>query len=114
MASRQRARKNGQVKLMRRGADALHISIGSVFPHPLNPPGSFAFDTAVRNYDAMLSSGLRTFRELSAVPLSSAASALFAYLGPDEAGQAGRGGERRGSARNKGGSLDHGHQHRRL
>ena len=45
-----------------RGADALHVSIGSMFPHPLNPPGDFAFDTAVRNYDAMLSSGLRTFR----------------------------------------------------
>jgi 2,4-dienoyl-CoA reductase (NADPH2) len=49
-------------KVEARGADALHVSIGSMFPHPLNPPGDFAFDTAVRNYDAMLSSGLRTFR----------------------------------------------------
>ena len=44
------------------GADALHVSLGSLFPHPLNPPGGFAFDTITRNYDAMLSSGTRTLR----------------------------------------------------
>jgi 2,4-dienoyl-CoA reductase (NADPH2) len=44
------------------GADALHVSMGSLFPHPLNPPGDFAFDTITRNYDAMLSSGTRTLR----------------------------------------------------
>jgi 2,4-dienoyl-CoA reductase (NADPH2) len=44
------------------GANALHVSIGSLFPHPLNPPGGFAFDTITRNYDAMLSSGTRTLR----------------------------------------------------
>jgi len=44
------------------GADALHVSMGSLFPHPLNPPGGFAFDTITRNYDAMLSSGTRTLR----------------------------------------------------
>jgi len=27
----------------------------SLFPHPLNPPGGFAFETITRNYDAMLS-----------------------------------------------------------
>jgi len=43
-------------------ADALHISIGSLFPHPLNPPGGFAFDTIARTYDAMLSSGVHTLR----------------------------------------------------
>jgi 2,4-dienoyl-CoA reductase (NADPH2) len=42
--------------------DALHVSMGSLFPHPLNPPGGFAFDTITRNYDAMLSSGTRTLR----------------------------------------------------
>ncbi len=44
------------------GADAIHVSMGSLFPHPLNPPGGFAFDTITRNYDAMLSSGTRTLR----------------------------------------------------
>lgn len=44
------------------GADALHVSLGSLFPHPLNPPGGFAFDTITRNYDAMISSGTRTLR----------------------------------------------------
>jgi 2,4-dienoyl-CoA reductase-like NADH-dependent reductase (Old Yellow Enzyme family) len=44
------------------GADALHVSLGSLFPHPLNPPGGFAFETITRNYDAMLSSGTRTLR----------------------------------------------------
>lgn len=42
------------------GADALHISIGSLFPHPLNPPGDFDFDTVTSTYDAMLSAGTRT------------------------------------------------------
>ncbi len=44
------------------GADALHISIGSLFPHPLNPPGDFHFNTIASTYDAMLSSGVATFR----------------------------------------------------
>jgi 2,4-dienoyl-CoA reductase-like NADH-dependent reductase (Old Yellow Enzyme family) len=45
-----------------RGVDALHVSLGSLFPHPLNPPGDFAFETITRNYDAMLSGGTRTMR----------------------------------------------------
>lgn len=45
-----------------RGVDALHVSMGSLFPHPLNPPGDFAFETITRNYDAMLSGGTRTLR----------------------------------------------------
>ena len=44
------------------GVDALHISGGSFFPHPLNPPGGFPLDHAVRIYDTMLSSGIHTFR----------------------------------------------------
>lgn len=44
------------------GADALHVSIGSLFPHPLNPSGEFAFNTIASTYDAMLSSGENTFR----------------------------------------------------
>lgn len=44
------------------GVDALHISTGSSFPHPLNPPGDFPLDVALRIYDTMLSSGSHTFR----------------------------------------------------
>jgi 2,4-dienoyl-CoA reductase-like NADH-dependent reductase (Old Yellow Enzyme family) len=44
------------------GADALHISEGSLFPHPLIPPGDFDFDTIEKTYDTVLSSGIYTFR----------------------------------------------------
>lgn len=42
--------------------DALHVSTGSMFPHPRNPAGMFPLDVAVRTYDTMISSGLHTFR----------------------------------------------------
>ncbi|MEH2041678.1 NADH:flavin oxidoreductase [Nostoc sp.] len=44
------------------GADAVHVSTGSLFPHPLNPIGDFNFDVITRTYDAMLSSGVETTR----------------------------------------------------
>jgi 2,4-dienoyl-CoA reductase-like NADH-dependent reductase (Old Yellow Enzyme family) len=50
------------------GVDAIHVSVGSIFPHPLNPPGTFplkgkyASDRASNSYDTMLSSGNKTFR----------------------------------------------------
>ncbi len=44
------------------GVDALHISSGSLFPHPLNPPGGFPLDFAERSYGVMLASGTKTFR----------------------------------------------------
>jgi 2,4-dienoyl-CoA reductase (NADPH2) len=44
------------------GADAIHVSTGSLFPHPLNPPGDFSFETIATTYDAMISSGTHTFR----------------------------------------------------
>lgn len=44
------------------GVDAIHVSTGSLFPHPLNPPGEFPLDAARRWYDLMLSSGIHTFR----------------------------------------------------
>jgi 2,4-dienoyl-CoA reductase-like NADH-dependent reductase (Old Yellow Enzyme family) len=44
------------------GADALHVSTGSLFPHPRNPPGDFPIADVVRNYDTMLSSGVHTLR----------------------------------------------------
>ena len=44
------------------GADAIHVSSGSTFPHPRNPAGDFPFDHAVRNYPGLLPSGVGTFR----------------------------------------------------
>ncbi|MEZ5787076.1 MAG: NADH:flavin oxidoreductase [Xanthobacteraceae bacterium] len=44
------------------GADAIHVSTGSLFPHPLNPPGDFSFETIASTYDAMISSGVDTLR----------------------------------------------------
>jgi len=44
------------------GADALHVSMGSLFPHPLNPPGGFDFHSIAATYDAMIYSGVDTFR----------------------------------------------------
>lgn len=44
------------------GADAIHVSTGSLFPHPLNPPGDFSFETIATTYDAMISSGVHGFR----------------------------------------------------
>lgn len=42
------------------GADAIHVSSGSIFPHPRNPPGDFPLQDALHWYDGMLSSGTRT------------------------------------------------------
>lgn len=44
------------------GADAMHVSTGSLFPHPLNPIGDFPFEIIRKTYDAMISSGIYTFR----------------------------------------------------
>jgi 2,4-dienoyl-CoA reductase-like NADH-dependent reductase (Old Yellow Enzyme family) len=44
------------------GADAIHVSTGSLFPHPLNPPGDFSFETIAATYDVAISSGVSTFR----------------------------------------------------
>jgi len=44
------------------GADAIHVSSGSTFPHPENPAGEFSLEDMVRTYDVMLSSGVHTFR----------------------------------------------------
>jgi 2,4-dienoyl-CoA reductase-like NADH-dependent reductase (Old Yellow Enzyme family) len=46
------------------GADAIHVSTGSMFPHPRNPPGDLPLDTLTETYDTMLSSashGLRNY-----------------------------------------------------
>jgi 2,4-dienoyl-CoA reductase-like NADH-dependent reductase (Old Yellow Enzyme family) len=44
------------------GADAIHVSTGSMFPHPRNPAGGVPVDIAAETYDTMISSGLYTFR----------------------------------------------------
>lgn len=43
-----------------KGADAFHISSGSTFPHPRNPPGDMPMRELLRWYDGMLSQGART------------------------------------------------------
>ncbi len=42
------------------GIDAIHVSSGSIFPHPRNPPGDFPVADAINWYDMMLSSGVNT------------------------------------------------------
>jgi len=44
------------------GADGLHVSTGSMFPHPNNPAGEFPVTYAMRTYDIMLSSGVHALR----------------------------------------------------
>jgi len=44
------------------GADAIHVSYGSTFPHPWNPPGKFPIEHAARSYGGMVSSGIYAFR----------------------------------------------------
>jgi 2,4-dienoyl-CoA reductase (NADPH2) len=42
--------------------DAIHVSSGSSFPHPKNPPGELPVKDMLKTYDSMLSSGKDTFR----------------------------------------------------
>jgi 2,4-dienoyl-CoA reductase (NADPH2) len=58
--------------------DAFHVSSGSTFPHPRNPPGTFPADEAADWYDVMLSSGVRTGLNYL-VFRSRLLSALFAH-----------------------------------
>ncbi|BCG73321.1 NADH:flavin oxidoreductase [Mesorhizobium sp. 113-1-2] len=39
------------------GVDGIHVSSGSSFPHPLNPPGDFPLDVLAKTYDTMITSG---------------------------------------------------------
>ena len=48
--------------LEKAGVDALHISNGNSFPHPLQPPGPLPLDDAAGTYGAMLASGTHTLR----------------------------------------------------
>ncbi len=47
------------------GVDALHVSIGSAFPHPLNPPGDMPAEVLAKTYDAMASWGDHGWRNLT-------------------------------------------------
>ncbi len=53
------------------GADAIHVSAGSTFPHPLNPRGGLPLKQVRDNYDGLISSGVHAFRNylLYRVPL---------------------------------------------
>lgn len=42
--------------------DALHVSTGSLFPHPRNPAGKFPVKDLVKTYNTVISSGLYTLR----------------------------------------------------
>jgi 2,4-dienoyl-CoA reductase (NADPH2) len=44
------------------GADAIHVSAGSTFPHPLNPAGGMPLEEVRDNYDGLISSGIHGFR----------------------------------------------------
>lgn len=44
-----------------KGVDAFHVSSGSTFPHPRNPPGDLPMQDLARWYDGMLSQGTRTW-----------------------------------------------------
>ncbi|MDK1483215.1 NADH:flavin oxidoreductase, partial [Sinorhizobium sp. 6-117] len=43
-----------------KGVDAFHVSSGSTFPHPRNPPGDLPMRDLERCYDGMISQGTRT------------------------------------------------------
>ena len=62
------------------GIDALHVSAGSAFPHPKNPPGDFPVDEALKTFDSMISSGtqeLRNYLALRSEPLGKLYRALW-------------------------------------
>jgi 2,4-dienoyl-CoA reductase (NADPH2) len=44
------------------GADAIHVSTGSMFPHPRNPAGPLPLDVCARTYQNMIDSGICCFR----------------------------------------------------
>jgi 2,4-dienoyl-CoA reductase-like NADH-dependent reductase (Old Yellow Enzyme family) len=48
------------------GVDALHVSIGSSFPHPLNPPGDLPLDELARAYPAVAAYGDHGWRNWTA------------------------------------------------
>jgi 2,4-dienoyl-CoA reductase (NADPH2) len=49
------------------GADALHISLGSLFPHPLNPPGELPVDETRNVIRILIATGDYSFRNYLAL-----------------------------------------------
>jgi 2,4-dienoyl-CoA reductase (NADPH2) len=49
------------------GADAVHVSSGSFFPHPRNPAGDFPVEVALTTADSMISSGTQGLRNYLAL-----------------------------------------------
>jgi 2,4-dienoyl-CoA reductase (NADPH2) len=48
--------------LVQAGVDAIHVSTGSFFPHPMNPKGvDLPVEDLAKSYDTMISSGEETF-----------------------------------------------------
>jgi 2,4-dienoyl-CoA reductase (NADPH2) len=62
-----------------KGVDAFHISSGSTFPHPRNPPGDISPKALTRWYGGMLASGVRTGFNY-AIFKSSIGGPLFRWL----------------------------------
>ena len=44
------------------GADAIHVTAGTIFPHPWNPAGYLPVDFAPRTYKTLIDSGTKTWR----------------------------------------------------
>lgn len=44
------------------GADAIHVTAGTIFPHPWNPAGYLPVDFVPRTYKTLIDSGTRTWR----------------------------------------------------
>jgi 2,4-dienoyl-CoA reductase (NADPH2) len=62
------------------GVDALHVSSGSSFPHPKNPPGEFPVQDALKTFDSLLSSGkneLRNYLALRSAPTAKLYTAIW-------------------------------------
>ncbi|MDX1981264.1 MAG: NADH:flavin oxidoreductase [Bryobacteraceae bacterium] len=60
------------------GVDAIHVSSGSYFPHPKNPPGDFPVEDAIRTFDTMISSGPREIANFLTL-LNPAGAKLFRF-----------------------------------
>lgn len=68
--------------------DAIHVSTGSLFPHPNNPKGGWPFDPLAKVYSMMLPNGRHTLRNylLFRIPLL---RPIFTYLWSRIYGQVG-------------------------
>ena len=56
-ATRSPTRSRSASGCSRRASTRMHVSTGSFFPHPRNPPGELPIDELIKTYDQLLSSG---------------------------------------------------------